>query len=103
MLGTYRHVRDGNINFYEFLAIEGDDHSLVLRLKHFDPGLLGWEEKEEVMAFPLVDMGDRRAYFDGFTFLQPGESQLQVHLRMERDGELREQVFHYGRISGKPA
>jgi hypothetical protein len=36
----------------------------VLRLKHFDRGLNGWEEKGMAVAYPLVNVGDQEAAFE---------------------------------------
>jgi hypothetical protein len=44
MLGMYRLVREGKVVFYEILTLTEKDGSVVLRLKHFNPDLTGWEE-----------------------------------------------------------
>jgi len=98
MVGTYRHIMDGSLNFYELIAIESVGESLVLRLKHFDPGLTGWEEADQSVDFSLVRITERAAYFDGISLILAGKAHLEVHLRMKQDGEEREEVFHYHRL-----
>ena len=48
MMGVFRFVKNGKAVFYEMLLIEATPNGPVLRLKHFHPGLRGWEEKDEV-------------------------------------------------------
>src|SRR5579862_5885802 len=45
MVGSFRIVQDGKPVFYEFWAIELDKNRPVLKLKHFNANLVGWEEK----------------------------------------------------------
>ncbi|HEX2445685.1 MAG TPA: DUF6265 family protein, partial [Vicinamibacterales bacterium] len=45
MMGMYRLVRDGKPIFYELLTIVEENGTLMLRLKHFNADLTGWEEK----------------------------------------------------------
>ena len=69
MLGMFRWLKHGKVYLYELLVIEPDTDGLVLRLKHFDRGLIGWEEKGIALAFPLVSIGDREVAFErGGTF-----------------------------------
>jgi len=35
-----------------------------LRLKHFDPGLVGWEEKAQVHSYPLLTWKPNEAVFE---------------------------------------
>ncbi|HKZ81681.1 MAG TPA: DUF6265 family protein [Pyrinomonadaceae bacterium] len=44
MVGMFRFVKDGKVVFYELMTIE-EDKSLVLKIKHFNPDLSGWERK----------------------------------------------------------
>ncbi|MEC8554174.1 MAG: DUF6265 family protein [Planctomycetota bacterium] len=47
MMGMFKIVREGRVAFYELLTIVAKDDSHVLRLKHFDGSLKGWEEKDD--------------------------------------------------------
>ena len=48
MMCTFRCVKDGKIVFYEFIVIEQNpnDSVPVLKLRHFNPGSIGREEKD---------------------------------------------------------
>jgi len=64
MMGMFRLVQDGKVVFYEFMTIRQEASGPVLRIKHFDPGLVGWEEKGESIVFDLQEIGDHRAVFE---------------------------------------
>jgi hypothetical protein len=55
MMGMFRWVRaDDTPFFYELTVLEPRDDTVVLRIKHFHPGLVGWEEKDRCVTFGLV-------------------------------------------------
>jgi hypothetical protein len=64
MVGMFRWLKDGKLYYYELLAIEPESNGLVLRLKHFDRGLIDWEEKGMAIAYPLVEIGEQTATFE---------------------------------------
>lgn len=100
--GTFRLIRDGAVVFYEIYALEEHEGSVVLRLKHFDPGpgLPGWEEREEEVTFRLVRVEGERAWFSGLTYHLEDEDTLTVYLALTSDGETREEVFRFRRQEG---
>jgi hypothetical protein len=64
MTGQFRMVKDGRVVFYEFLAIEQDPTGPVLRMRHFGPGLIAWEDRDSPKVFPLVSHSPEEAVFD---------------------------------------
>jgi hypothetical protein len=64
MMCTYRCVKDGKIVFYEFIVIEQSDSVPVLKLRHFNPGSIGWEEKQNPWHYPLVKLEKNMAVFE---------------------------------------
>ena len=55
MVGHFRQLnRDGSVMFYELITIVEEGGSLSYRLKHFNPDLTGWEEKDKVVALSLI-------------------------------------------------
>jgi hypothetical protein len=103
MMGMYRLVRDSKVVFYELLTLVQDGGSLVLRLKHFNPDLTGWEEKQKTVDFRLVARGEGIVQFEGMSFHREGDAKLTVYLAIEgADGALHEEAFRYARVrSGK--
>jgi hypothetical protein len=99
MMGMYRLVRDGKTIFYELLTVVEEKGSLMLRLKHFNPDLTGWEEKLKTIDFPLVSKSDGAVHFDGMSFHPKGGDALTVHLAIhQKDGTIREETFTYKRM-----
>ena len=64
MMGMYREVVDGKIGMYEFLALEPGPEGPILWLRHFNPRLVGWEDKEGAVSFHLVAARPDEATFD---------------------------------------
>jgi hypothetical protein len=99
MMGMYRLIKDEHLAFYELLTITEEDGTLVLRLKHFNADLTGWEEREEVVTFPLVKLEPDAVHFDGMTFRRVDEDKLQIFVRQRGEDERpREVEFVYDRV-----
>jgi hypothetical protein len=88
----------GGIAFFEFVQIAEVDGSLVYRLKHFSNELVGWEEKERHVAFPLVALEPDAAYFDGLTVRREDDVLISAVRVRQRDGSMHEYVFRYRRV-----
>jgi hypothetical protein len=100
MAGVFHQSRDGEIQFYELLQFVERDGSLVLRLKHFNADLSGWEDNSagSSVEFPLVAIEGDTAYFSGLTYQRVGEDGLHIYLRIRSDGETRTVSFELTRI-----
>lgn len=99
MMGVFRHMKDGEIVFYELLALVPEEGRLVLKLKHFDPNLDGWEEPSESLDFPLLRAEEDALYFDGITYRRLGPDRREVTVLLGTDEDhLREEVFTYHRV-----
>ena len=101
MVGTFvQESGEGGIQFTEHLYLMAENGSLVLRLKHFNADLTGWEEKDDMLTFRLVAIEPCAAYFHALTLRcadpdRPGEG-LVAAVRMKSDGaEVRELVFDF--------
>jgi hypothetical protein len=100
ILGSFRQLKDGAVVFYELLTFLERSGTVVLRLKHFNADLTGWEEKAQVLEFRLVEITPTKAVFDAMTFERDGKDAFRVVLRMRdrKTGEVREEVFQYKRV-----
>jgi len=83
MMGMFKLINEGEISFYELMTITESGNSLLLRIKHFTKDLKGWEEKDEAVEFPLVDITKNAIYFDGLTFKKISSKQLNVYVNIE--------------------
>ena len=99
LVGTFKLISGGEPSFYEIFVISDEGDGVTLRLKHFNPDLTGWEEKDDYVTFSLVKLGDREAYFGGLTYRSPSPDKLFVFLAMRRGGRLEEVEFSFDRVS----
>ena len=98
MMGMFRLVRGEEPVFYELLHVVEVDGTLAIRLKHFNRDLTGWEEKNEVREFRLLDVRNGAWHFEGMIF-HPSEDALKVVLTIrQKDGSTREEIFTYTRV-----
>ncbi len=99
MLGTFRMLKDNKPVFYEFMTLEERGGSLVLRVKHFTPELVAWEEKDKAVDFPFIKKDGKRLYFDGLTFELHDNDSVTIYLAIgQKDGKMSEETFQYKRV-----
>ena len=64
LMCMFRWIRGDKVRFFELVTIETDeDGEIRLRIKHFNPALRGWEEKDESVTFTLESMASQSATF----------------------------------------
>ena len=89
---------DGGLMFTEHMYLAEEGGSLVLKHKHFNPDLTGWEEKDGMVRFRLLSIEPCAAYFSGLTYKCDGEDGLLVAVRMKSEGDaVEELVFRFKR------
>ena len=94
MMGTYRLIIGGKPVFYERMWLTESEGSLVLKLKHFHPNFVGWEEKDKTVDFKFVSKEGSRVNFSGLTFEKIGDKDLKIYLALkQKDGSVREELF----------
>jgi hypothetical protein len=100
MVGYFRLVRDGKPVFYEILTIMESEGSVEMRLKHVNPDMTGWEEKNAFVTFRLVKHDATGAYFSGLTFRRISDTEMvaYISLRNRADGTVREEKLVYRRV-----
>ncbi len=95
IMGMFRHhSADGTLNFYEFLTINKED----LKLKHFNPDMTSWEEKDEVVSFPFVSQTDDRIEFKGLIYERMGDDEMRISLKLRQGDQVNTEVFTMKRI-----
>ncbi len=97
MMGSFKLVVDGKVQFYELCQIREENGSLVLRLKHFNGDLTAWEEKNETVDFLLVKLEKDAAYFEDFTVQRISKNQINMYVMVSNEGEESEVEFKYYR------
>ncbi len=102
MVGTFRVLQDGSPVFYEFWTIEEENGVAIFKMKHFNAGLVGWEEKADVVRLPVKETGAQSVVFsnqDGSLVLRyerHGE-ELVSTLSRTRNGVRKDDVFRFHR------
>jgi len=107
LMGMFRWVRGGEVLFYEIEALELDEDYVYLRVKHFDPGLIGWKERTKPHEFVLVECGEERVVFYELDKPDPrwavyerrGPDELVAYFTHESEPDPEPGVFRFGRRS----
>jgi hypothetical protein len=101
ILGSFRQLQDGKVVFYEILTFAERDGTVVLRLKHFNADLTAWEEKGQVLEFPLLELTPTRAVFNAMTFTHDEKDAFRVNLRLRdrQTGDVKEEIVRYRRVT----
>ncbi len=105
MVGTFVQqtpAKDGAsaIMFTEHMYLMQESDTLVLRLKHFNADLTGWEEKDDMLTFRLLAVEPCAVFFNALTLRcadpeRPGEG-LVAAVRMKSDKpEPQELIFNF--------
>lgn len=98
MFGIFKQSENNELVFTEFMEIVATDDSFVLRLKHFNPDLSGWEEKDDYVTFKLSAVSRNKAVFGGLSYEIVAPNSLQVKLQMRNDdGSTVTEVFDFTR------
>jgi hypothetical protein len=103
MIGMFREMTGGKTTFYEFLAIAQEETGLVMRMKHFDANLAGWEEKDRSVVFDVASTSKDQAVFVSRDNTKPtriicwrtSSAELTATLIRERDDTTTLDEFHY--------
>ena len=84
MMGMWRYVAKGRAGIFEFLTLTPEGPNVVLRIRHFDPGLVGREDKDRAVALPLVAKRPGEAVFEGAEYSGTGSVRL-TYRRVDGD------------------
>lgn len=64
MMGMFRWLNaEGRSRMYELLTISREDDETFLRLRHFTPKMIAWEEKDTPVELKLSESSDLRVVF----------------------------------------
>ena len=98
MVGTFKLMKDGEVNFYEILTITKDEGRLNMKVKHFSADFTAGEEKAEFTNFKLVGLEEKAVHFSGLSLRQIDGNTMHGYIVMRmKDGSLREEKLTYKR------
>lgn len=98
MLGMYRSTKDDQVVFYELLTIIEQNNSLVMRLKHFTPKFIGWENKDDFLVWPLRQINEFRANFGGLDIRRQNDELFMSLKLRNKDGKTWQEKFHFNLV-----
>lgn len=104
MFGSFRYANEGKLVFSEFFSLVKTDDGIILKLKHFGPDMVGWENKDKMMNFPLIKVEKNAVYFGGLTYKLDEHGVLRVWVAMKTNsGKVEEADFTFRRASLEPS
>lgn len=93
MVGLFRLVQEDQLVFSEHMMLVAEPDGIVLKVKHFTPEFVAWEDKEGAVKFRLQEVRPNEAVFKGLSFRRTGPS-LEVVLRMkDSSGKTRDEAL----------
>lgn len=96
MMATFKLIVDNKVQFYEIETIVEENNSLLLRLKHFNNDLKGWETKDQTVDFPLIRITENKAIFEGMTFEKIDEHTMIIYVAIgQKNGSVEIVPFTY--------
>jgi hypothetical protein len=98
MVGMYKVIRDGAVEFYELMLLVEEEGSLAIRVKHFDSDFSAWEDKEEHINFRLVRVDEDAVHFSGLSFYRVDDDRIDGYIAMRTAEGLREEKLVYRRV-----
>lgn len=97
MVGHFRYWRDGQPQFYEFMLIDVVENGLRLRVKHFNPDMVGWEERGEWHSFEPVSVTPNTLTFNGLVIQREGENRIVMTIRIRRGDVVSDDILTFER------
>ena len=97
MVGHFRLVRGGVVAFYEICLLDVVDGGLRMRVKHFNPDFVGWEERDGWHAFDPVSVSEGTLSFDGLALRRVGDDALEIVLSIRYAEGVREETLRLRR------
>ncbi len=98
MVGMYKLMRDGAVDFYELLLIVEEEGSLALKVKHFTDAFVAWENKPDYVTFRLVKLEENAVHFSGLSFYRVDENQIDGYIVMRTNSGIKEEPMRYERV-----
>ena len=104
LMGMFRMLESDKPVFYEFMTIGLEGHRVTLSIKHFNPGLIGWEDKDQAVRYDLIQHNPHELVFfkrqsqeqNWMVYRQAGE-RLEVFF-VDLEGEVEGSRFSFERL-----
>lgn len=105
IVGFIRMMNEGKVTLYELFAFEQTEQGPIALVKHFKPGLVGLEEKDQADRYNFLEAGKDRAVFEKqgenlrvMYEKRPGEK-FAIALGKQQEGEwVYDDLWEFNRI-----
>ncbi len=97
MVGHFRYWRDGAPQFYEFMMMDVVEGGVRMRVKHFNPDMVGWEDKDGWVTFAPISAGADALVFDGLVIRREGADRIVMTIRLRRGEVVEEEILRFQR------
>ncbi len=95
MLGMFKLMQNGEVSFYELLALVEEEGTLNLKVKHFNADFTAWETKEDYVNFRFISADDDAIHFSGISFYRANQNEIHVYLALHDEEQTWEQKLVY--------
>lgn len=100
MLGTFKFMKNGQLNFIEIMTLSIDSMGPAVRVKHFNADMTAWEDKAEMVTFRYDSSSANQHFFSGLRFTRPSDDSLQIGATFKNpDGSTLEEMFNFKRVN----
>jgi hypothetical protein len=97
MVGHFSLTHDGQPAFYEIMLLDVAEGGLRMRVKHFNPDFVGWEEKDAWVTFEPQRVSADALEFNGLTIRRTAPDTIEMRLMLRRASGVREEVLTFRR------
>lgn len=97
MVGHFRYWRDDEPQFYEFMMMDVVDGGVRMRVKHFNPDMVGWEDKGEWVTFEPISAGPDALIFNGLEIRRESPDRVVMTIQIRRGDVVSADVLRFQR------
>lgn len=97
MIGHFRYWREGEPQFYEIMMMDVAEGGVRMRVKHFNPDFVGWEERDGWVEFEPISVGPDALVFNGLTIRRESPDRIVMTIRLRRGELVEEEILRFER------
>ena len=97
MIGHFRYWREGEPQFYEIMMMDVAEGGVRMRVKHFNPDFVGWEERDGWVEFEPISVGPDALVFNGLTIRRESPDRIVMTIRLRRGEIVEEEILRFER------
>ena len=97
MIGHFRYWREGEPQFYEIMMMDVVDGGVRMRVKHFNPDFVGWEEKDGWITFEPISAGPDALVFNGLEIRREGADRIVMTIQIRRGETVTAEILRFQR------